>query len=311
MGRVATKSHKPRQEQLGLQEPVLAPAAVSALPAVQRKARKRKKAAPAQPKRRRKATTAQVEPEVRSAPSIARLLEDALATARTAKIVVQGKKPRDHLYVSEIGTVQGETACHRRLWYDFHDAPSDPLTPDTLLNFEVGDAVGWRVANLLAKGGHVEKVELPVSLAGGLVTGRTDVLLSKDLRVVEIKTATLKQRKYLPKPEHLAQCLLYIHALRQYPAYANTCNGVVLYVYKDPARGQPVSDEFPVPYDEQAALNHLRAFREAFRVATSESLPARPDGFSPSGFPCSYCAYRMSTCWSGLPDKLEGEEVPF
>jgi len=253
------------------------------------------------------------EQTVEAAPSarvpISQLLVQALVAARTAKDAARAGKSRDHLYISEAGVVQGESACHRKLWYSFHNAPQDPLTPDTMLNFEVGDAVGWRAANLMAKTGAVEKVELHLALLGGRLTGRLDVLLADD-RVVEVKTTTLKQRKYLPRPEHLTQCLLYIHALRQTPEYARINEGVVLYVLKEPTRGQPVSIEFPALYDAAVVEAALAAFRAAYDVARGDVLPARPQGFSPSSFPCSYCSC-SSACWSSFDRTPEDKEVSF
>lgn len=230
-------------------------------------------------------------------PSVGDRLEAALRDARAEKDAARPEQ-RTHLYVSEVGTVMGDAACHRKLWLGFHDAPKDPLPPDTLLAFEIGDAVGWRVANVLAKRGIVEKVELPMAFPGYPVTGRLDVLLSRDHEVVEVKTATRKQAKYLPKADHLAQCNLYVHGVKQFREYADTPGGEVLYAFKDAAKGQPIQASYPVPYDRELAQQTLVAFGAAFDVATGEEMPDRPRGFTPSGFPCSYCQFQK-TCWSG------------
>lgn len=233
-------------------------------------------------------------------------LDQALRDARAEKDAARPEQ-RTHLYASEVGTVAGEAACHRKLWMAFHDTPKDPLPPDTLLAFEIGDAVGWRIANILAKRGVVEKVELPMAFPGYPVTGRLDILLSRDRTIVEVKTATQKQRKYLPKVDHIAQCNLYLHGVQQLREYEDVTSGEVLYVFKDAAKGQPIQQSYAVPYDKTLAQETLKAFGAAFDVARGEDMPDRPEGFSPSKFPCSYCAFQTA-CWSGWNPSTE---VPF
>lgn len=246
--------------------------------------------------------------------SLADAFRRALRERRAKKIAERlaakgGEAGRTHLYVSEVGTVRGEAACWRRLWYEVHGAPQDPLTDDALLNFEIGDRVGWMAANLLAEAGVVEKVELPLSFGDIPLSGRLDILLSRDRKVVEVKSTTLKQRSYLPKKDHLAQCLLYIHAVRQIPEYSDVSGGIVAYFCKDAAKGQPVLLEFPVEYDPAEAGKILYDFVIAWRVANRPQLPQRPRGYTPSKFPCAYCVYRTH-CWSGL-DSQQAQDVPF
>ncbi len=67
------------------------------------------------------------------------LLYDLLLRLRERREAERGPAgPRDVLYVSEVGTVIGESACWRKLWYDFHGAPKDSLPPETLMAFEMG-----------------------------------------------------------------------------------------------------------------------------------------------------------------------------
>lgn len=245
-------------------------------------------------------------PAAPAPPAIGEILLTVIRQERQAKDALR-PQGRTHLYISEVGTVEGASACHRRLWLDVHGASKDVLEPDTLLQFEYGDALGWRVANCLAKGDRVEKIELPLSFAGYPVSGRLDVLL-RDGWVVECKTTTLKARNYVPKPDHMGQANLYAHALTQ---QGHRIHGsIVFYAFRDPAKGQVTSLEFPQPYDPIAAQATLEAFRTAWRVATGKAIPNRPKGFSPSGFPCSYCVLRTA-CWSRPDPAPEDEEVPF
>lgn len=236
--------------------------------------------------------------------SLASELTRALRERRARRLAERlaahgGDASRTHLYVSEVGIVRGTGACWRRLWYAVHGAPEDPLGDDSLLTLEIGDRLGWMAANLLAEAGVVEKLELPLQFGEYPLSGRLDVLVSTDRRwVVEVKTTTLKQRSHLPKPEHKAQCLLYIYALRQLPEYADVAGAILVYLFKDPAKGQPVVAEYVVDYDPQEAGAVLYDCLVAWRVANSPRLPGRPRGYAPSKWPCGYCSYR-SHCWSG------------
>lgn len=246
-----------------------------------------------------------VAPAVPPPPNVGQILLAVMRQERQAKDAAR-PAGRTHLYVSEVGTVIGDSACHRRLWLEAHGAEKAALESDTLLQFEFGDAIGWRVANRLAKGDRVEKIELPLSFDGYPLSGRLDVLL-RDGWVVEVKTTTLKARNYIPKSDHLAQANLYVHALRQqgYPVHGS----VVFYAFRDPAKGQVVSREFAQPYDPTAAQVLLDAFRAAWEVATGPTIPERPSRFSPSAFPCSYCVMDLS-CWSRIDPIPTMEEVP-
>jgi CRISPR/Cas system-associated exonuclease Cas4 (RecB family) len=205
------------------------------------------------------------------------------------------RKERTGLYVSEVGTVIGESACHRKLWYDLHDAPRDPLTPETLMAFEVGDVVGLRVANLLAALGEVQKLELRATFDGPL-SGRLDLLLAGNLkRVVEIKTIPIAQEPYLPKQEHIRQLNLYLDFVRRQPDYADY-QGTLAYVFKDARKGMPTSKPFYVEYDAGDAQTTLRAYQTAWDTARGMLIPERPTKYTQSKWPCAYCSF-LTQCW--------------
>lgn len=219
-----------------------------------------------------------------------------------------GQTGRTTLYASESGWVQGEDACFRHLWYEFHDAPKDRLSPDTLLNFEWGDMIELRTRNILAEEGAVEKVQLHVDFSPYPVSGRLDILLRpEDRKVVEVKSATIKQRNYLPKADHITQANLYVHQVRTMPEYAAVDGAILYYVFKDPTKGQPVDMEFEIPYAALAAESALKAFEKAYTVAGGAALPDRPPKFTPSYWRCSYCPH-LKTCWERPSNN---EEVPF
>jgi len=118
------------------------------------------------------------------------LLYASLTQVRKRREAERGPSgPREVLYVSEVGTVIGESACWRKLWYDFHGTPKDSLPPETLIAFEIGDVIGLRISNILAAGDHVQKAQYRLDFSPWPLSGRLDVLLvPKWKRVVEVKS---------------------------------------------------------------------------------------------------------------------------
>ena len=227
------------------------------------------------------------------------LLYDLLLRLRERREAERGPSgPRDVLYVSEVGTVIGESACWRKLWYDFHGAPKDPLPPETLMAFEIGDVIGLRISNILAAGDHVQKVQYRLDFSPWPVSGRLDVLLiPKWKRVVEVKSIPYAMLPYLPKADHIAQLNLYLHGIRQEPEYTGF-DGTLLYVVKDARKGQPVCRAYEILYSPKNALVTLNAYMRGRQAATGPTVPPRPKGFTRSTYPCAYCVFQ-TYCWSG------------
>ena len=211
---------------------------------------------------------------------------------------------RERFYVSEFGTIFGDNACWRHLWYDFHGHPGEPLGQDSLNNFELGDVWGLRVANIFSGEGVVHKTEFRVNFDPWPVSGRLDILMAPSLkRVVEVKTAALRQQPYLPKEDHVGQLNMYLHKILDDPEYQGW-KGSLFYSFKDAAMGQPTRLAFTVEYDPEAALKFLDTTSKAYAAVTGDALPDRPMGFTASKFPCSYCTH-ADECWN-RPDPKEG-----
>ena len=206
--------------------------------------------------------------------------------------------PREVLYVSEVGTVIGDAACWRKLWYDFHGTSKDALPPETLIAFEIGDVIGHRISTILAAGDHVQRVEYRLDFAPWPLAGRLDVLLIPTWkRVVEVKSIPYAMLPYLPKADHIAQLNLYLHGIRREPEYTGF-DGTLLYVVKDARKGQAVCRAYEIPYNPETALVTLNAYVRARQAAIGPTVPPRPKGFTTSAYPCGYCVFRTH-CWSG------------
>ncbi len=206
--------------------------------------------------------------------------------------------PRTGLYVSEVRKVVGDSACWRDLWFSFHGAPRDQLATEQLLAFQVGDRIEQLYVDALSVTGELARIQVPTPFAGIPISGRLDVLLRRDRRVVELKSVTVKQWNKLPKQEHLDQTLIYVHGLRLLPDYADVPGGVAVYIAKDAPKGHEGVLEVPVPYDEQRARDLLDTFQFAWAAAAGDTRPQRPTGYIPNEWPCGYCAFRTH-CWSG------------
>jgi len=140
------------------------------------------------------------------------------------------------------------------------------------------------------------------------VTGRLDALtVPKMRRVVEIKSIPHRAAGYIPKDDHVRQLNLYVHRVRQEPGYEDY-SGTLTYLIKDATKGQPVLRAFSVPYDRELALDTLEAFHDALWMVEGDEVPPRPEGYTPSRFPCAYCVY-ASHCWSA-PMTAKDREVP-
>jgi CRISPR/Cas system-associated exonuclease Cas4 (RecB family) len=204
--------------------------------------------------------------------------------------------PRTGLYISEVRKVVGDSACWRALFYDVHEAPRNPLTFEQMQNFEIGDRLEYMYDDALAVSGALEKVQVPIRVPAP-VSGRLDVLLRTDRRVVEIKTATVKMWSKLPKQEHLDQTLLYIDGLRRLDTYGDVREGVLAYVAKDAPKAHEGVREYPVQWDAAHVEEILEAYHLAWIVASGDTIPPRPKGYSPNAWPCFWCSY-SSQCWS-------------
>jgi len=227
------------------------------------------------------------------------ILLEALGTADA-----EDRGPRTHLWVSEVGTVYGPSACHRKLWYAFHDAPRDPIPVQTLMAFEVGDVVHIRISTLLASTGRLLKREVYVDLSPWPVKGRLDILTDPRLRrIVEVKTIPYEMHPHIPKEEHIHQLLLYMHYFRMSsaPDYEELAgyDGSLVYISKNSRKGQPVLWAYRVQYDPARVLSVLGEFLRAYWTARGEEIPERPKGFTHTKYPCAYCVFQ-TTCWSRL-----------
>lgn len=197
--------------------------------------------------------------------------------------------------------------------------PSNPVTPDALVNFYIGDSVHDIVQRAIVAHWPDATTEV-TGLIEDFLSGHCDVLYTAEdgqKVVCEIKTVSdfafelatgeaLKSngrwRKKEPAPpqgpktEHLLQALIYAHMLgAKYVA--------IVYVRKTATKDEPILKEWRfVAESFQTALDgELERLREIVTSVRTGNFPARKfEGntiFEPlkTRWPCSYCSY-LTAC---------------
>src|SRR6266480_8093727 len=199
-------------------------------------------------------------------------LLDALHTIRERRVEESNwhdNTEDKRIHVSEYGEIIGPNACDRKLWYKRHGFKG-VIDSESEMIFEIGHVIGLRFANILAATGDVESVELAGHFSPWPLKGRLDVLTNDKLKkLIDWKTATTKQINYLPKMENFGQANQYMWELRRKdPVRYADYKVEVVYVFKDPTRGQPPFMAFQMDYNETMALEFLNAASKAYQVAT-------------------------------------------
>jgi hypothetical protein len=227
------------------------------------------------------------------------------AEKRAARIAERGTDAKQNPHVSDAGK------CQRAVVFSLLNVPeSDPITEDSLMNFLVGNAVEEAWAQILTAAGdteHVREERVEIPTGNTKVTGRKDfdgVRLLWRGSVVELKSSNSRAMSFMLKSgqqgraEHRKQINLYLHS-------KGGGTGYLVYVVKDATKGEPIIHAFRVDYDEAMALSDLGALAAAYDMAKSGSLPAIPEGYDRTKFPCTYCNHR-GNCWSAakLPELL-------
>jgi len=186
--------------------------------------------------------------------------------------------------------------CLRKSWYSFKCPVK--TAPDKLRVFEVGRIVHDFMVDVFSSEKTPVKLlqsEVPIKLEFPefVVSGRIDdlilVLENGELLLVEVKSTTYLPSE--PKPEHVMQLQLYLHAI-------GVRNGAVVYVEKNKLQLKA----FPVAYDQKVAEKVVDRFRHLDAHLKHNTLP-EPEGkqVKEMNWLCNYCEYR---------DKCDADYAP-
>lgn len=189
--------------------------------------------------------------------------------------------------------------CPRKLSYHALGVPpSDPTDPRMAIIWKTGDAIEQILDDYLRRTGlHVthyqRRVRIPFQ--GGTIWGRMDRVCEPDA-VLDYKSINTygydEVRKSGPKVEHVAQVNLYLHAL-QLEGDSRFTRGLILYTDKN--TGAISLQAFR--YSSRLAHATIAVFEAVHAAAASGRLLPRPEGYSPSSYPCSYCRWKTA-CWT-------------
>lgn len=194
---------------------------------------------------------------------------------------------------------------------------SDPIAPETLMNFAIGDFVHDMVQSAIVSKWPDAQLET-VGTIGDFLEGHSDVLYCAEdgLRVVlEIKSiadfgfklatgARLKsngqwnkkdQEAEGPKREHLLQAAIY--AVMHEAKYV-----AIVYVRKTAAKDEPITWEWRYPLADiyDAAQDEIERLKEIVCHVKDSLMPDREfegeiiDPLTVKRWPCGYCDYKSA-----------------
>ena len=190
----------------------------------------------------------------------------------------------------------------RRIWYEAHGYPAEPMTNKTYFKFLYGDVIEALILFLAKEAGHeVTDEQKEVDCLG--VLGHLDAKI--DGTVVDVKSASpygfqkFKDHSLLEKDSfgYVQQLSGYVNEETPGEAGAflavNKVNGDITVM--------PLSSSIVSSHRPAERINHLRSVVSS-DVPPPRCYPDEPEGKSGNrklGTECSYCAYK-NECWPGL-----------
>lgn len=205
-------------------------------------------------------------------------------------------------------SISDANKCERAVVYSLLNvAETNPPTWEDFARMEEGHDFESRTAAILDACGieYDREVRVEIPLLGSKATGRADFVvkdggdilpsLAGQKIVLEDKATNgralgfiLKEGK--PKEDHVAQLNLYLFALE-------LDFGYIIYGARGSTKGEPYTIAFLVRRDDDLAYRHLAEMERAVRLANSNTIPPRPEGYTKGKYPCtSYCPY-LAHCW--------------
>lgn len=227
---------------------------------------------------------------------IGTLLYDVLKAKEDAK------PPRLELHVSDTGR------CPRQIGLRLTNTPkSNPPTFDSLMNFLIGNAIEDAVATALKEHPLVSNVyqnlEFKIYHNNHVIHGHSDILieLADGHILVECKSINSRAMTYLlkkgtnGKDDHRLQTTGYLYG-SHFPdsPIPPRDTATIAYIVKDPTKNEP--NVFEADLLMNTGLDELIAeydkLCEVERMAERGQVAEIPEGYSFSGYPCTYCDWQ-------------------
>lgn len=205
---------------------------------------------------------------------IRELLDQYLLTEAEAKRVEKDKDRKLNIfYPSSAGQ------CVRKLWNEKVTPPEFP--PEVYKKFLVGNLVHDFVQSKILKD---FESEVPIKWFEGEIgfSGRIDSWDKKNGIIYEFKTiSVLEYVRSKPKPEHVAQLNMYLHA-------TGVSRGVIVYFTKNDV---DVLEHW-VDYSPELYLRTLKDFKKVYKYLLKNQEPKPNTCVTP--WSCSYCKSDMT-----------------
>lgn len=242
------------------------------------------------------------------------VIEEIVAKGLEAKYEAKEQRyrethPERSLYVS----LANKPAC--QIHHEIAGTPkTDPLTLDSLVNFEVGEAVEDRFLDIFEWAGAkiVRQHRVIIPFDGEVITGRIDALATfPDLHMmIEVKSINSRSMGFMVRngepgrEDHRMQLLMYLHeshvrqgqqALGLYSTDTTYDHGILFYGIKDAVKGEPVLHAFYVKYDKAKAEQELARMVAAARNGDPGVPQKFIDHKKSKGklhWRCLYCPYK-------------------
>lgn len=190
-----------------------------------------------------------------------------------AKRIDRGVTPIDTFYPSSAGQ------CIRKRWNEWK-VPKD-FPAKTYKLFVVGDLVHeWLQSKIFPDA----KSEVPVQWSDGEIKfrGRLDGLTADNV-ILEFKSiAKIDYVKDKPKPEHVAQLNMYLHAM-------GLPYGIIIYVSKN----EMEVVEHEIQYSNNLYIETIEDFRKEYKYRVEDKEPKPSKCISP--WSCEYCKNEWAT----------------
>ena len=172
--------------------------------------------------------------------------------------------------------------CMRKQYYSYVVGGAG-FDDETLVIFEIGNAVHEMVGNMLGIPAEEREVEITLPAGDGAqLHGRADITMLRngETHIVELKSTSHDYDS--PKTEHEIQLQVYLEAM-------NVKHGILLYINK--ASGK-VSG-FDIMHDETKVNEIKRRVLELHNHTMNKTLPPAEGKNKPAWQECRYCPYKQ------------------
>ncbi|MFP3214734.1 MAG: PD-(D/E)XK nuclease family protein [Nitrososphaeria archaeon] len=172
--------------------------------------------------------------------------------------------------------------CMRKQYYAYVVGGAG-FDDETLVIFEIGNAIHEMVGNMLGVPAEEREVEISLQVENGVeLRGRADIIMVRngETHIIELKSTSHDYA--VPKPEHVVQLQIYLEAL-------HVQHGILLYINKTNGK---VSG-FDIFYDEAKVAEIKKRVLTLHDYIINKILPPAEGKSKQVWEECRYCPYKQ------------------